>query len=170
MMASLESSPGNRFLGNRRARCSASSRGYLRMLPTRTVPHGMNRRQPTTAEGRGQSRANQKELGGEASRLYGMVSELKEQARDVREFQASRPAREEGPERRTGRTRRGSGQRLIEHLLCFHGKPRERTFCGKEKFFHLFLIDFPLQAKESCVSLKTSKRRGTFQGITERGT
>ena len=42
--------------------------------------------------------------------------------------------------------------------------------CGQEKFFHLFLIDFPLQAKESCVSLKMSKRRGTFQGITERGT
>ena len=59
---------------------------------------------------------------------------------------------------------------LIEHLLCFHGKPRERKICGKENFFHLFIIDFPLQAEESCVSLKTSKRRGTFQGITERGT
>ena len=32
------------------------------------------------------------------------------------------------------------------------------------------VMDFALQAEESCVSLKELKRRGTFQGITERGT
>ena len=60
--------------------------------------------------------------------------------------------------------------KLTEHLFCFHSKPCERRFRGKEKFFRLFATDFPLQAEENCVSLRLSKRRGTFQGITERGT
>src|SRR6516225_2969017 len=69
-----------------------------------------------------------------------------------------------------GQPEQGYGHRLTEHLLCFHGKPRERRLGSKEKFFCLFVTDFPLQAEENCVSLRMSKRRGTFQGITERGT
>jgi len=38
------------------------------------------------------------------------------------------------------------------------------------KFFLGIIIDFALQAEESYVSLNVLKRRGTFQGITERGT
>jgi len=125
--------------------------------PDSHFPNGMNRPQP------------QKELREDVSRRYGLRTQGAGRE-DEREFHAFRVALAQSPVRKTGSTGQGSGQRLIEHLLCFHGKLGERKFCGKEKFFHLFLIDFPLQAKESCVSLKTSKRRGTFQGITERGT
>src|SRR5215469_9619154 len=72
--------------------------------------------------------------------------------------------------KKTARAEQGYGHRLTEHLLCFHGKPRERRLGSEEKFFCLFVTDFPLQAEENCVSLRRSKRRGTFQGITERGT
>src|SRR5215472_8183004 len=72
--------------------------------------------------------------------------------------------------KKPAKAEQGYGHRLTEHLLCFHRKPRERRFRSQEKFFCLFVTDFPLQAEENCVSLKLSKRRGTFQGITERGT
>lgn len=47
--------------------------------PDPHVPNGMNGPQPTTTEGRSVAPANQKELREDVSRLYGMVSELKEQ-------------------------------------------------------------------------------------------
>ncbi|HEY6944665.1 MAG TPA: hypothetical protein VI431_05965 [Candidatus Acidoferrum sp.] len=47
--------------------------------PDPHVPNGMNGPQPTTGEGRAVALANQKELREDVSRLYGMVSELKEQ-------------------------------------------------------------------------------------------
>jgi hypothetical protein len=68
------------------------------------------------------------------------------------------------------RLEQGSGPRLTEHLLCFHGKPRERQFCGREKFFRLFVTDFPLQAEENCVSLKRSKKKRNISGDNGEGT
>jgi hypothetical protein len=47
--------------------------------PDPHVPNGMNGPQPTTTDGRAVALANQKELREDVSRLYGMVSELKEQ-------------------------------------------------------------------------------------------
>lgn len=47
--------------------------------PDPHVPNGMNGPQPTTGEGRVVSLANQKELREDVSRLYGMVSDLKQQ-------------------------------------------------------------------------------------------
>lgn len=47
--------------------------------PDPHVPNGMDGPQPTTTDGRAVSLANQKELREDVSRLYGMVSELKEQ-------------------------------------------------------------------------------------------
>lgn len=47
--------------------------------PDPHVPNGMNGPKPTTTDGRAVSFANQKELREDVSRLYGMVSELKEQ-------------------------------------------------------------------------------------------
>ena len=160
-----------RFLGNREATVFGLPPRPSPNAPDPHFPNGMNRPQPTTADGRAVTLANQKELREDVSRRYGTVSELKEQVEKTEaNSMPSAWALEESPKRKTGSAGQGSGQRLIDHLLCFHGKLRECKICGKEKFFHLFLIDFPLQAKESCVSLKRSKRRGTFQGITERGT
>ena len=47
--------------------------------PDPHVPNGMNGPQPTTTDGRAVALANQKELREDIARLYGMVSELKEQ-------------------------------------------------------------------------------------------
>ena len=47
--------------------------------PDPHVPNGMNGPHPTTREDRAVSLANQKELREDVSRLYGMVSDLKEQ-------------------------------------------------------------------------------------------
>jgi hypothetical protein len=47
--------------------------------PDPHVPNGMDGPQPTTTDGRAVALANQKELREDVSRLYGMVSELKEQ-------------------------------------------------------------------------------------------
>jgi hypothetical protein len=47
--------------------------------PDPHVPNGMNGPQPTTTDGRSVAPANQKELREDIARLYGMVSELKEQ-------------------------------------------------------------------------------------------
>lgn len=47
--------------------------------PDPHLPNGMNGPQPTTTEGRSVAPANQQELREDVSRLYGMVSELKEQ-------------------------------------------------------------------------------------------
>ena len=159
-----------RFLGNRKQRCSVSRCGH----PERSRPAVPERDEPTATHNRGWPSLNPRQPE-RASR--GCFAALRHGLRtqgagreDGREFHAFRVALEESTERKTGSAGQESGQRLIEHLLCFHRKLLERKFCSKEKFFHLFLIDFPLQAKERCVSLKTSKRRGTFQGITERGT
>lgn len=47
--------------------------------PDPHVPNGMDGPKPTTNDGRAVALANQKELREEITRLYGMVSELKEQ-------------------------------------------------------------------------------------------
>lgn len=54
-------------------------RGALRTRPDPQVPNGMNGPQRTTADGRAVSLANQQELREDVSRLYAMISELKEQ-------------------------------------------------------------------------------------------
>lgn len=47
--------------------------------PDPHVPNGMNGPQPAIADGKAVALANQKELREDVSRLYGMISELKEQ-------------------------------------------------------------------------------------------
>lgn len=59
---------------------------------------------------------------------------------------------------------------LYGYLVCFQRAPTGCESCHNLNFSRPFVIHFPLQTEESYVSLTVLKRRGTFQGITERGT
>jgi len=135
-------------------------RGYSRHL---AAYFSLSPAYPSTGE---------KGLREDVSRLYGTVYELKEQVEntDANSMLCVSLAKKAPQIEKLARTEQGSGPRLTEHLLCFHGKPRERQLGGREKFFCLFVTDFPLQAEENCVSLKRSKKKRNISGDNGEGT